>query len=156
MVYKKILKFLKKIFKRKKKNKFCRKKTSKKNILSRRKKTKKSRSFKKILKKKKVKARCAASGKKNKKAKKKIEPQSVGVVTHYFSKANAAVIKLKKPLCIGMPIRIKGKKTDFCQTVGSLQSNRKPIEKGARGQEIGLEVFRQVMPGDYIFLNSSV
>lgn len=156
MVYKKIIKFLKKIFKRRKKNKFRRKKSSKKNTLSRRKKTKKSKSFKKVFKKKKVKARRVAPRKKNKKTKKKIELQLAGEVTYYFPKVNAAVIKLKKSLCIGMPIRIKGKKTDFCQTVGSLQLNRNPVEKGARGQEIGLEVFRQVMPGDYVYVNSSV
>jgi len=64
---------------------------------------------------------------------------------------NAAVVKLKKPLALGEPIWIKGKTTDFRQTAGSMQINRKPIEKARPGQEIGLEVFREVRPGDTVY-----
>jgi len=74
-----------------------------------------------------------------------------GLITHYFPKVNAAVIKLKKPLHISEPLWIKGRVTDFKQTVGSMQIDRKPIEKARAGQEIGLEVFREVRPGDKVF-----
>lgn len=74
----------------------------------------------------------------------------VGFITHYFPKVNAAVVKLKKPLLVGEPIWIKGKVTDFKQTVGSMQINRLAIDKARAGQEIGLEVFRQVRPGDSV------
>lgn len=74
----------------------------------------------------------------------------IGFITHYFPKVNAAVVKLKKPLLVGEPIWVKGKITDFKQTVGSMQINRQPIDKARAGQEIGLEVFRQVRPGDSI------
>ncbi len=75
-----------------------------------------------------------------------------GVITHYFPKVNAAVVKLSKPLNIGEPVWIKGRATDFRQTVGSMQVDRSPIEKGRAGQEIGLEVFREVKPGDRLFI----
>ncbi len=81
------------------------------------------------------------------------QPPVIGVVTHYFPKVNAAVVKLKKPLKIGEPIWIKGKLTDFRQTAGSMQIDRKPIESARAGQEIGLQVFRDVRPGDFVFVS---
>ncbi|OIO36407.1 MAG: hypothetical protein AUJ74_02570 [Candidatus Omnitrophica bacterium CG1_02_44_16] len=77
----------------------------------------------------------------------------IGAITHYFPKVNAAVVKLKRPLKIGEPIWIKGKVTDFRQTVGSMQIDRKPIESARPGQEIGLQVFRDVRPGDLVFVS---
>jgi len=77
----------------------------------------------------------------------------VGVITHYFPKVNAAVVKLKSSLSLGEPIWVKGKTTDFRQTVGSIQIDRKPLEKAKKGQEIGLEVFKEVKPGDIIYFS---
>lgn len=73
-------------------------------------------------------------------------------ITHYFPKVRAAVLKLDRPLAIGDPVWIKGPKTDFRQTVGSLQIDRKPIEKGRPGEEVGLEVLREVRQGDRVFV----
>lgn len=61
------------------------------------------------------------------------------------------MVKLKKPLVLGEPVWVKGKITDFRQTVGSMQIDRKPIEKARPGQEIGLEVFREVRQGDAVY-----
>jgi hypothetical protein len=88
------------------------------------------------------------------KSKSKSKPKIIGVITHYFPKVNAAVVKLKRPLKIGEPIWIKGKLTDFRQTAGSMQIDRKPIEAARAGQEIGLQVFREVRPGDCIFVSA--
>jgi len=82
------------------------------------------------------------------------KPKVIGVITHYFPKVNAAVVKLKRPLKIGEPIWIKGKMTDFRQTAGSMQIDRKPIETARAGQEIGLQVFRDVRPGDFVFVSA--
>lgn len=80
-----------------------------------------------------------------------IMPPVIGDITHYFPQVKAAVIRLRKPLILGDPVRIKGKHTDFRQTVASMQVNRKPIEKAKAGQEIGLEVMRDVHPGDLLY-----
>ena len=85
-------------------------------------------------------------------AEKPVKAVLAGTVTHYFPKVNAAVIKLKKPLHVGDPVLIKGPKTNIRQTVGSMQINRIPIEKARAGQEIGLEVFKEVRPQDSIYL----
>jgi hypothetical protein len=89
-------------------------------------------------------------------AKKKVIKKKLvllGVITHYYPKVNAAVIKLKKSISVGMPVLIKGKVTNLKQTVGSMQIDRKPIEKARAGQEIGLEVFKEVREGDFLYLS---
>src|SRR4030042_1896629 len=48
--------------------------------------------------------------------------EEVGVVTHYFSKVDAAVVKLTKgTLSVGDKIFIKGHTSDFIETVDSMQ-----------------------------------
>jgi len=75
-----------------------------------------------------------------------------GEITHYFPKVKAAVFKCRAALAIGDAIWVKGKDTDFRQTVGSMQIDRKPIERASKGQEIGLEVLRDVHEGDRVYL----
>lgn len=82
---------------------------------------------------------------------KPVKAEMIGVVTHYFPKVRAAVLKLKKPLSIGEPIWVKGKITDFRQTVASMQIERKPIENARVGSEVGLEVFSEVNVGDIVY-----
>lgn len=75
-----------------------------------------------------------------------------GEISHYFPKVKAAVFECRVPLAIGDAIWVKGRNTNFKQTVGSMQIDRKPIERAAKGQEIGLEVFQDVRAGDQVFL----
>jgi hypothetical protein len=98
--------------------------------------------------------RISSAKRKAAEKKKTRKPIELGVVTHYYPKVKAAVLKLKKPLALGEPIWIKGKTTDFRQTVGSMQIDRVPIPKARPGQEIGLEVLREVRPGDIVFLST--
>ncbi|MFA7001369.1 MAG: hypothetical protein WC352_04415 [Candidatus Omnitrophota bacterium] len=49
------------------------------------------------------------------------------------------------------PVAFKGAFTDFSQTVGSMQINRKPVERAVRGDEIGLAVKEPVRAGDLVF-----
>jgi|GEM_PF-112255 len=82
---------------------------------------------------------------------KKVEAPLLGEITHYFPKVRAAVVTCKKQISIGDAIRIKGSSTDFRQTVGSLQIDRSPIISAKKGQEVGLEVMRDVRPGDKVY-----
>ncbi len=75
-----------------------------------------------------------------------------GDITHYFPKVKAAVFRCRVALAIGDAIWIKGQHTNFRQTVGSMQIDRRPIERATKGQEIGLEVFKDVHEGDQVFL----
>ena len=80
--------------------------------------------------------------------------QVIGVVTHYFPKVEAAVIKLKKPISVGDSILIKGKTTQFEQEVESMQIDRAPIQTAKAGDEIGLQVKERVREHDYVLLPS--
>ncbi len=78
--------------------------------------------------------------------------QEVGVVTHYFSKVKAAVIKLTKgSVKVGDELYLKGHTSDFKQKVKSLQVNHKAVEEGSKGQEIGLKVSARVRIGDVVY-----
>ncbi len=90
------------------------------------------------------------------KPKKKVEDLSkleeLGVVTHYFPKVNAAVIKLSKgSLKVGEEIYIKGHTSSFKQKVKSLQVNHAPVEESKKGQEIGVKVSTRVRVGDTVY-----
>ena len=74
----------------------------------------------------------------------------IGVVTHYFPKVNAAVVKLKRPLAIGDAILIKGRTTSFEQKVDSMQIDHVPIQAAKKGDEIGLAVIDRVREHDLV------
>ncbi len=78
--------------------------------------------------------------------------EEIGVVTHFFSHAKAAVIKIKKGgLKTGDGIYIKGHTTDFKQPVKSLQINRTSVDEAKKGQEIGVKVKSRVRIGDIVY-----
>ena len=78
--------------------------------------------------------------------------QEMGVVTHYFSKVKAAVIKLTKaPLKVGDEVYIKGHTSDFKQKVKSLQINHVVVDKAKVGQEVGIKVSSRVRIGDVVY-----
>ncbi len=97
-------------------------------------------------------ARRAVRPKKIQKRSNKSPWVPAGEISHYFPKVKAAVLRCRAPLAIGDAIWIKGTSTDFRQTIGSMQIDRKAIVRAKRGQEIGLEVFSDVRVGDRVFL----
>ncbi|MCX5697558.1 MAG: hypothetical protein NTU54_06310 [Candidatus Omnitrophica bacterium] len=75
----------------------------------------------------------------------------IGKITHYFPKVRAAVIKLKLPLAVGDPIKIKGHTTDFQQIITSMQIDHVPVNAAKKGAEIGVEVDSRVRGGDIVY-----
>ncbi len=96
---------------------------------------------------------------KKKTAKKPVKKQAarkqngnlIGLVTHYFPRVQAAVIKLKKPLSAGESIKIAGHTTNFTQIISSMQINRVNILQAKPGDEIGLRVSSRVRQKDKVF-----
>ncbi len=74
----------------------------------------------------------------------------VGVITHYFPKVQAAVIKLKATVSVGDTLKFKGHTTDFNQAVTSMQINHVPVDSAKKGQEIGLLVNSRVREHDIV------
>jgi len=78
--------------------------------------------------------------------------EEVGVITHYFPKVDAAVVKLTKAgLSIGDKIVIKGHTSDFKEKVGSIQLDHEPIQNAEKGMEIGLKVKSKVREHDVVY-----
>ena len=78
--------------------------------------------------------------------------KAIGKVTHYFPKVKAGVVKITKgTLALGDRISIKGHTTDFKQKVDSMQLDRAPLSKAAKGQEIGLRVKSRVRQHDIVY-----
>ncbi len=129
---------------KRKSRKSVRKRTSSKKRITRAKKRvpqKKKRPLQKRLVKRRVKKTVVKRTKEN----------IIGLITHYFPRVKAAVVKLKAPLTIGDTVRIKGHTTNFTQVVNSIQIDRQPITKAKRGQEIGLLVDSRVRHKDVIY-----
>lgn len=75
----------------------------------------------------------------------------IGKITHFYSNLQVGIIKLEGDLKKGDAIHVKGNTTDFEQEVESMQLGHDPIEKGKKGQEIGVKVKEKVRQGDEVF-----
>ena len=78
--------------------------------------------------------------------------EEVGIITHYFPKVDAAVVKLTKgSLVVGDKIVIKGHTSDFKEKVESIQLDHAPIQNAEQGMEIGLKVKSKVREHDVVY-----
>jgi putative protease len=76
----------------------------------------------------------------------------IGTVTHYFSKAQVAAIKVTGgQLNVGDTIHVVGHTSDFTQTVDSMQIEHKSIPTAKPGDEIGLKVVDHAREHDEVF-----
>jgi hypothetical protein len=86
------------------------------------------------------------------KKKQGVSLEEIGIITHYFPKVDAAVVKLTKgDLSIGDKIIIKGHTSDFKEKVGSIQLDHAPIQNAEQGMEIGLKVKSKVREHDVVY-----
>lgn len=77
----------------------------------------------------------------------------IGVITHYFGKINVAVLKVTEDeVSIGDSIHIKGKHSDFTQTIDSMQVEHEQVKKAKKGDEVGLKVDQPVHEHDEVYL----
>lgn len=77
-----------------------------------------------------------------------------GKIVHFFPKINVAVVELAEEISKGQEISIKGPLTDFAQKADSMQIEHTSIEKGKKGQMIGLRVDKEVRKGDLVYVNT--
>ena len=75
----------------------------------------------------------------------------IGRVNHFFSKIGVVVVELTLPMAVGDRILIKGPATDFEQTVGSMQIDRREIQRAEAGQSIGLKVMQPAKEKDVVY-----
>jgi hypothetical protein len=78
--------------------------------------------------------------------------EEAGVITHFFPKVDAAVVKLTKgAISVGDTIVIKGHTSDFKEKVRSIQLDHVPIQDAEKGMEIGLKVKAKVREHDVVY-----
>jgi translation initiation factor IF-2 len=78
--------------------------------------------------------------------------EEVGIITHFFPKVDAAVVKITKgALSVGDNIVIKGHTSDFKEKVLSIQLDHEPIQNAKKGMEIGLKVKAKVREHDVVY-----
>ena len=83
---------------------------------------------------------------------KKIEPEPIGKITHYFGHLGVAVLKIENgSLMVGDEIQIKGATTDFKQKVDSMQIEHSKVEEAKVGDDIGLKVKEKVREHDDVY-----
>ncbi len=84
---------------------------------------------------------------------KKMDPlgDPIGEVTHYYSGIEVAIVKFKKAMKVGAPVRFKGATTDFTETIKSMQYNHQDIAEAKKGQEVGIKVGDKVREGDHVY-----
>ena len=75
----------------------------------------------------------------------------IGKVTHWYDKISVAVIKLNKALKVGDQIKIKHGDVEFTETIGSMQLDHKPVDKGKKGDEIAIKLSKQAKDGSEVY-----
>ena len=75
----------------------------------------------------------------------------VGTVSHYFAQPQVGAVKLEAELRVGDLLHIRGRTTEFEQTVNSMQIEHEPVEMADPGSEVGIKVLERVRKGDQIF-----
>ena len=75
----------------------------------------------------------------------------LGKVTHFYTKICVAVLSLERPIAVGDEICIRGRTTDFCQPVRSLQIDHRPVPGAAPGEDVALQVLRTVRRFDRVY-----
>ena len=84
--------------------------------------------------------------------KEKPEGKEVGRVSGYFSHVGVAAIKLSAALKVGDKVHIKGHTTDFETKIGSMQVEKKSLQKAKKKDHIGIKVPEKVRPNDQVLL----
>ena len=78
--------------------------------------------------------------------------ERIGVVTHYFSHLNVAVVKLEAAtLRVGDTIHIRGHTTDFKQRVDSLEVNHASVPEVGPNDDFGLKVREHAREHDVVY-----
>ncbi len=76
----------------------------------------------------------------------------IGRVTRYFGKVGVAAIEIQAgELRKGDTIHIRGKTTDFSQTVDSMEVEHQPVEAAGPGQLVGIKVRDRAREHDLVY-----
>ena len=79
--------------------------------------------------------------------------RKIGTVTHYWNHLHVAGVTITNgELHTGDRIHIRGRTSDFEQTVGSMEIDHETIDTAKRGDEIGLAVIEHAREHDDVYI----
>ena len=82
----------------------------------------------------------------------KAEEKLVGRIIHYYSHLGVGIIELTGgELKVGDIIHVKGKHTDFTQSVDSIQIEHQDVTRAEKGKVVGIKVTEKVHEHDQVF-----
>ena len=73
--------------------------------------------------------------------------KEIGKVTHWYDKISVAVIKLSAPLKVGDTVQVKRGKTEFEETINSLQIDHKDVQSAKKGDEVATKLSEKAKEG---------
>ena len=76
----------------------------------------------------------------------------IGKVSHYYGKAGVAIVELQEELQVGNRIRITRGDHSFDQKVISMQKEYQSVERGSKGDSVGVKVDEKTHEGAEVYL----
>lgn len=80
--------------------------------------------------------------------------EQIGKIIHYYDKIGVVVVRLEKGLKAGDTIQVKGKTSDFEQTIESMQLDHKNVDSAKRGDEVAVKLQEKAKEGDVVYKKS--
>lgn len=77
--------------------------------------------------------------------------EAIGRVSAFFAHPSAAIVELTAPLRVGDTIYVKGHTTEFQQVVESMQMDRQPVQEGAAGQSLAVQMKDRCRKQDVVY-----
>ncbi|MDO8443421.1 MAG: hypothetical protein Q7S78_00240 [Candidatus Azambacteria bacterium] len=78
--------------------------------------------------------------------------KKIGKVTHYYGNIGVAIIELSAKLSAGDKVKFSDGKSEFEQTIESMQIEHKDIPSAKKGDMIGVKVDEKVSEGAEVSL----
>ena len=76
--------------------------------------------------------------------------RTVGRVTHYYERVQAAAVSLTEPLRVGDHIHIVGHTTDLTETVDRIQIEHADVKEAQPGEDVAIQVSGRVRAHDEV------
>ncbi|MBI2640274.1 MAG: translation elongation factor-like protein [Candidatus Sungbacteria bacterium] len=77
--------------------------------------------------------------------------EQIGKIIHYYDKIGVAVVRLEGGLKAGDTVHVKGKVSDFEQTVESMQLDHKDVSSAKKGEEVAVKLSGKAKEGDIVY-----
>lgn len=78
--------------------------------------------------------------------------KKIGIVTHFYGNIGVAIVTLTGKLQKGDKVKFESGKTEFEQTIESMQIEHKEINSANKGDVIGVKVNEKISEGADVYL----